>query len=315
MSIVKQLESADDRFLTTRAFAAMCGPSIRDCFALGYRFDREVGFTAGDSESWLLRYEPAAGQPLGCRLSLVFGGVEPLTGLWRSPSGSVWVSSGDGAVIVLAGSSSPIRHPLASSIDGVHGIRDDLVFAWSFAEARLFRFDGAQWHELSSPGRILRMSGASEDALLAGGAGGVLAWWEGAAFRALSAPYPGTFAGVTVGDERAWACTHEGDLFEVSRDGLQRRSRFEAALLDVVEWQGRPLVAAGDSGVLEPGADTLELSPVGERFMAESFGRGASASVIVMADTGMVQTRDFVSYDVLPDFHFHEARDGNPPLW
>ncbi|RZO66321.1 MAG: hypothetical protein EVA89_00470 [Sandaracinaceae bacterium] len=311
------LDQAEDDFLTVHGFVAFAGRSMHDGWALTRRFDPEVGDAAHECESWVVRYVPEPTGILGTRVELRHGGATFLSGLWMDAGGDAWIGSPEGVVVVPLVGASVRRHALPAPIVGVHGVAEELVFAWSEPGARVFRYDGADWNEVECPGQPLRMAGTSPDALFAVGYDGFIAWWNGSRFVPIGNAGTATVSGIAVApDSRAWATTLSGELYEVSPNGTRLRARHDGPILDVAVFAGEPVLAGGDLGLLGPQPNSLDLPPITEPFFAEAFGRPVpSDRLIVVCGSGVAETADMVSFDVLPDLHLYEARNANPPLW
>ena len=146
------------RFRTS--YYAGSGPSYEDCHFLAQRYDEVAGFRLFESECWVMRNLPDDDDDGEVLTQDLFGTQSWLTGLWRAPSGEVFVSDSDGVVHHLLAHGDDdedddwVEHPIDCTLFGVHGRAADDVWTWGDAEddrPALFHWDGDDWREIPGP--------------------------------------------------------------------------------------------------------------------------------------------------------------------
>lgn len=297
---------------TTYAYFCAKGRSIRDCAVIGHRYDVHYGFTWSESESWVIRYRPA--EPDRSLASIEMGGTEWLTRLWLSPSGRCWVAGGEGHVHVETPEGWR-HHDFEVGLSGLWGLNDEWVLAWSEERERMFLWDGRAWGDFPCPGRVVSVEGPSPDQVVAGCYDGQLWRWDGTRWDLVPVHATGTFAGVhAVGEDRVYACSHHGELVEISPYGAQLVLKRPIALLDVQWWDGALWLAAGLDGLfrLVPGKNELEL--VAQGYMFESFAR-SDEHLLISADQGIIQWTGDEELEELTTELLFDRRRGQPPAW
>lgn len=234
------------------AFGAVVGKSPWDCHLIGYRHVRDRH--AESAESWVV-------QVRGSNVTPLMGGLIHARALWRTPGGHVYVGETEGRVHVnrdLTPGGTPWEvYELPFLVRGVWGLDDDHVFAWGVRDARgaMARFRGYRWDLVEPPpGFAMCLHGTGPDALVAAGHDGVVARWDGEAWRELASPTDARFRRIFAAPTgELWACTadrrlllHDGELREVAS--------WDGELRDVAVWRGEVWVAA-DDGLLRWSAE------------------------------------------------------------
>jgi hypothetical protein len=122
----------------------------------------------------------------------------------------------------------------------------------------LVRWDGKRFEDIEAPGNVVNIRGPSPRHLYAVGRRGLLAHWDGNAWRKFLPESVGDFSGLTVvDDETAYASGSNGELYELSPHGCSLLARHRLPLVDVGHCGGqvyaasfaRPAGAAGITGL------------------------------------------------------------------
>jgi hypothetical protein len=242
------------------------GLSLFDCSWLGQRFDKARGFSPYLSESWVMRFGPDE-TPDGMHQQHVDYGIQGwFTMLWRAPSGNTYVADANNRVIVARDAEQKVWdfYPLPFIVSGIWGLDDNAVFAWGVdgTAPRLFRWDGAAWTEMPSPGDIMRMHGLALDRIYAVGNDGLLARWDGTTWHRATVPTKGVLTGIrVVGAEECWASGQDGSLYTETATGWREHARAALPLHDVASFAGDVWVAGGSLGLMRvvPGTQELEV--------------------------------------------------------
>jgi hypothetical protein len=310
------IDVSDDSWDTTYEYSSANGSSDEDATWLAHRFDPAVGLIPSESEAWVVHQSPRLSQ-LWCERGIVGW----YTMLWRSPSRRVFVSDAAGAVHV---------HPdldkrdaglwrsdsLDATVLGVWGLDDTCVFAWGIRDKAsvMFQWNGKSWKPVPSPGRVVRMSGVSRDAIMAVGTEGLIARWDGNGWRAIPGPTSETLSGIHVVTNDEWyACGQGGSLLEGSSFGIQARSRWPGPLQDVAKFADRVWVASGATGLLRLKGKTNELEVAKANIKAMSFD--ARVTLLIAASDAIVSTSDGKRFVGAGNEEFVKIRDGEKPSW
>src|SRR5262245_28450979 len=194
------------------------GPSYADCAFLAQRYREEFGSSAEESDFWIMANKDSTTYRL-------LQWKNFLTGIWRAPSGWVYVSDVTFRGVhlfrdVFDLKKPPEDFPLPMLPEGVWGLDDRCVFVWGTRKPRpnadleypVFRFDGTTWHELPSPGyAVVAMHGLAPDFVYAVGFRGLVAQWDGAQWKRYPIPTGEVLSSVFVaGPDEMYACGHQG---------------------------------------------------------------------------------------------------------
>ncbi|MFY1829224.1 hypothetical protein ACN47A_25120 [Myxococcus fulvus] len=230
---------------------------------LGQRYDEERGFKPFESECWVMRLWPKEGG--GLNTSTHLGSTGWLTGLWRSPEGAVFVSSGTDEKVLFHPDmqGDPDRKfenmELDVSPNGVWGLDGRFVLAWGSTfegTHHVYRYDGKAWKELPAPDFEVRaMHGLAPDFILAVGTGGGAARWDGHAWKRIPMPTDEVLNSIFVaGEDEFYATGGSGSLLEGSTHGWGRIAESPVRgmpLFGVAKWKGELWVAAGQFGLFK----------------------------------------------------------------
>jgi hypothetical protein len=242
------------------AFRWVSGPSLDGCHFLADRWDGK-GWMEDHAESWI-------GEVVEGRPRVIKGQVGWLTGLWRSPSGRVFASEGGSlrtGVHVLepgAPGSELKLFPLPCLCAGVWGLSDRLVFTWGHRADRraegMFRWDGSQWREMPSPGRVVAMHGVHPELIYAVGAEGLIARWDGGSWHNVPSFLEWTLNAVhVVGPDEMYA-SGGGGMLEGTQYGWSLAVSHEGMLTDVAKHRDVVYLAGENDGLLKRVGDRLE---------------------------------------------------------
>jgi hypothetical protein len=291
-------------------FVVASGPGREDCHWLGYRFDEEHGFTPNDGESWI-----GQGKTEGHYALMSQRGW--MTGLWRTES-RVWVTESSGRVYMNP-SLELRKEPwqtfrLQATLQGVWGLRDDLVFVWGIrdGEAVTFVYDGKEWRQIDTPGLIGCVRGSRDDLIYAVGMRGLIARWNGHAFKAVHGPTPGNLSDVfVVSDDEMYACGTDGDLLTGSIHGWVRLMHYEGMLHCVAKWHDEVWVGAGEDGLFRLVDEQLEL--VKPNVHAERFD--SRRDLLITTPSLIAETKDGASFKAEFVKTLEALSSNEPPSW
>jgi hypothetical protein len=241
-------------------FTRASGDRASDCAFIVQRYPEADGcFRPGRGESWVCVVRDG-------RMRLEMGGACWLTGLWRSPAGTLHVSDCAGQMHTLApGETRWNSTALPGALLGVWGLDDRTVWAWGTRGDApvLYRFDGAWWRDAPTPGTIVAMHGLDPSLVMAVGRDGLIARWNGADWHRLGSPVTEVLHGVCVVSEEAmYAVGPEGVFLEGSVWGWAVRTRRDHLLYSVGAHGGRVYVGSpfpdGLLALTPEGLETVE---------------------------------------------------------
>lgn len=296
------------------AFRRASGPSLQDCHFLADRWDGK-GWVEDHAESWV-------GQLVEGQVFLLLGQVGWLTGLWRSPSGTVYVAEGShrrGGVHINA-STSPQRpdwkfHELPCLAMGIWGLSDQFVLAWGprrdkEAEA-FFQWDGRQWQEWASPGEVIAVHGLAPDFVYAVGREGLIAHWNGAQWRNVPSFTQAALTDVhVVSQDEIYACGDAG-ILEGSVYGWSELLESPGHVSSVVKHGGQVWLAGEGGGLLTlQGRKLEEAEPSLKATALEA--RGA---LLVTTPNALADSEDGKEFRRLPLEAFSSRLLGVPRKW
>ncbi|AGC44069.1 hypothetical protein MYSTI_02753 [Myxococcus stipitatus DSM 14675] len=296
------------------AFRRVSGPSLDDCHILADRWDGKP-WVEDHAESWVVQVSDG-------RMHALKSQVGWLTGLWRSPSGRVYVSEGGserGGIHV-----SPGKDPRAPQWEfqelplvamGVWGVDDRFVLTWGPREDKdeegMFRWDGRSWELIPSPGEVIQVHGVSPEFVYAVGRKGLISRWDGSRWHTVPSFTRAMLTGIHVeSQDELYACGGNG-MMEGSVYGWSEVVESPGMVVNVTKFRDEVLVAGAASGLLRLKGNTLE--PV-ERSLAamamDSRGRLVVASPEELADS--TNGRDFRRK---PLSEFVALTEGVPTMW
>jgi hypothetical protein len=275
-------------------------------------------------ESWVIwPTEDEAGARI---VAYPFGVVGWLSGVWMSPSRTVYVCDLEGKVYAYPQSSlnaqpwTPVLTlPTESFIHGIWGLDDENVYAW--AQGRegpfLLHGSGSSWARQPSPDfEVTLVRGSSPDHLLALGSRGELARWDGAAWSKLPHKLGAQASGVYVVDkQRYWVCSESGQLLEGRGDTLSERARApgSAPLADVTVWKGEVWLAGRELGLMKVVDGSSELEVVKPNINVTMFD--SRAELLMCCPAMVATTQDGAAYRGQLMRNFAQARAAIPPDW
>ncbi len=293
-------------------FASGSGPSMHDAIALGYRFPRGGGFAPDRGESWIVRTQPDS-------LLLCYGKAGWLTGLWRAPSGAVYVTD----------YYSELRHhpdpragadwnlePVPAKLMGVWGLREDALFLWGIRQGDPVAFlrTPSGIRELPAPpDRILAMHGVADDAVVAVGQGGMVARWDGHAWVRLATGTRSMLGCVHVASvDEIYAAGIDGDLLSGSIHGIAPLLKIDAPIRAVAKWKGEVWVGSDDPHGLSKltGATLASVKP-----NLTAMSLDARGDLVVTTTGHIAGTSDGKAFAAHGIAAFLSALKNDRPMW
>jgi hypothetical protein len=295
------------------SYGTASGFSKEQVQALGFRFEKEHGFSPDAGESYVV-------QAVGDQEVTRRGIAGWFTGIWQSEAQKVYVTEADYKIHY-----NPDPDPRADAawqvfelpciLRGVWGLDDDFVLAWGAKGDRqyLFRWDGKRWSEMDPPpGYTLGVHGLSRDLIYAVGQNGLIARWDGQRWSKVQSPTDTTLSSVfVVSEDEMYACGNGRRLLEGSIHGWSEVLDAPMQLLSVVKWKGDVWVAAPDTGLLKLVDNKLEV--VKDTFKPSRLdARGkllcSAANMIVDSDDGKKFHAFFLDA-------FTRSVKGDFPMW
>lgn len=218
----------------------------------------------------------------GARWERVDPGVT--ASLWwvtRTPAGTVWFAGERGTVVRWDGAATAFDTGVATTLFGIWGCADDDVWAvggdvGAGEKDVIVHFDGAAWSRAAVPGspdvQLLKVWGASCDAVWVVGAGGTILHWDGAAWSAQDSGVHTPLSGIS-GRSAAdvWAVGASSTILHY--DGAAWTA-FESADGPVFggTLQGVSAAASGEVFVVGIGGVKLVLTPAGGHLQESLLG-------------------------------------------
>ncbi len=237
----------------------------------------------------------------------------PFGGAWRAPSGAAHFSMPGRIVEVRAQGESVERvtHDVAGLFPEMWGRFDDEAFAWGTSS--MLRWNGATWAPCAWPGEVYAMHGASRTQTYAVGRRGLVARWDGGAWRVMEPAHTGDLLAVHVVDEHEmYAIAKPGVILEGSALGWRVRVDTGRTLRGIAKFQGRLFVAVEGEGLYELDARN-ELVLVKDTFKPHQIE--CRGDLLIGAREHVVRSVDgarYVAY-VLPKLR--ELIERKPPIW
>ncbi|MCC7535732.1 MAG: hypothetical protein IT379_05945 [Deltaproteobacteria bacterium] len=282
------------------AYFAVSGPRANECTFLGQRFPQDEDFSPGRGESWVLSSEP--GDDGEAVIRLVQGSSRRLNGIWRAPSGRIYLVDHTGrarrADAPGAGSTfSWTEDDLGTSLLGVWGLDDSFVLAWGMRrlhEWTMHRFDGARWAPMPSPDMFVHaVHGSRLDDVWAVGWDGKVARWDGSEWRPFPTPVHEALSSVfSAGPDEVYAVGVEGSLLEGSDHGWIRVGEGPRpfGLTAVAKWRGELWLGADAGGLCRRVGTTSRIEVVKPNVPARGFD--ARSDLVIVTRDEIVGTAD-----------------------
>ncbi len=285
-----------------------CGRSFSDCVFLGKRHREETGDNPDVSDFWILGNSPKEKNDVFT--TLLFKWKNWLTGIWRSPSGIVYVTDATTRAVhrfadVFDLKRFPEDTPLDAVLEGIWGLDDENLFAWGTRkggrgkfEYVIFRFDGRMWAEMPSPGfAIVDVHGLSPDLIYSVGAQGGIARWDGSAWRCFEGPTREMLSCVRVaGADEVYSCGHGGSVLAGSARGWRKIAEIPQGLpaFAVAPFRGALYVGGGPLGLFRAASPTAPLELIKPNVKATWFD--ARDELVITCDSMIVGTSDGASF-------------------
>jgi hypothetical protein len=297
------------------------GPSLEDCVALGWRMDPDIGISSRTMESSVIRISGDADAEEN-DIVIAHAIVGLLTRLWRSESGRVYVTEGRGQVLVWkgypkVGDSFWRFERLPAALHGIWGLDDRHVYAWGGKgeEPLMFAFDGTKWGRMPSPdGQVIAMHGTGPDRLWAAGNDGLLAEWNGHAWKRVPLGTRDNIVSVfAAGDNEVYAIGYHGVILEGTKHGWSQRATGVGAGNCIAKWKGDVWVAAGAKGLqrLVPKKNKLECVKPN----MESTWLDVRQDLLITCPEMIVETKDGKDFIAAAENYLREACSAYPPKW
>jgi hypothetical protein len=288
------------------------GNSSEDCHFLAMRFNEKWGFKPDVGETWV-------GQMVDDETYMLYGGLGWFTGLWRSPTGKVFVSAADDEIHMNPDPeprAAPWRvEALRGTLTGVWGLSDDLVFTWGVLSTGpvVYRYDGSAWSSVPPPpGEIMRMHGCAPDLIYAVGSHGLIARFDGTGWTRLPSPTGAGLSDVFVASEDEMYAVGPGrQLLRGSVHGWTELMEGPAPMFGVVRWNGEVWVGASEAGLMK--LDGTELVVVKPNVKAEKLD--ARQELLVSSPQLVVSSADGIVFRGLPVAAVADMFADDEPAW
>jgi hypothetical protein len=215
---------------------------------------------------------------------MYYGTSAWLTGLWRAPSGRVYVSNADGKIHVNG--SLAVDHgkgqwqvtDVRDALFGIWGLDDANVFAWGsrIKDHPVYRFDGKSWSEIANPGfKIESMHGLTTDFIYVVGHDGGIARFDGKSWQRFPASRPEQLTSVFVaGPDEMYAVGAAGSVLEGSAHEWGKIAEgpgLPGPLQCVAKFKDELWVGAGRFGLAKRQGKTSQIDLAKPKVLAVSF--------------------------------------------
>jgi hypothetical protein len=193
-------------------------------------------------------------------LSLLYRSATIFHGVWRTDAGHVHLALPRSVERFAPREGSWQRDTFA--IQGIYtrlsGVDGGLAFALGLDDALLW--DGATWSPVAAPGPLTAVHGASRALVMAVGHRGLVARWEGTAWRALEAPGDEDLVAVhAASEDDVWVLGAGGTIYHGSSERLRAVFRGEKKLRAVARFAGSTWVAVDGEGLFRYAEGALAL--------------------------------------------------------
>jgi hypothetical protein len=286
------------------------GTSLWACHFLLLRFDEKRGFKPNQGESWIFQKE-------GSTTHFLYGGLGWYTGLWRSPAGKVYAPSIAGFVDVNPDPrprAAPWRaDQLGATLGGVWGLDDETVFTWGHRGQNtvLFRYDGAKWSEIESPGDIVGMHGIEEKGIHAVGARGLIARWDGRKWKKQPSPTKSVLSSVFVASDEEMYAVGNGVVLQGSVHGWALVTDIPTHAFGVAKWKGEVWVGASEKGLMKLAGSRL----VPAKPNVKAINLDARGDLLITTHDFVAGTSDGKDYKAVNIEILAPMVAKNPPAW
>jgi len=236
-------------------YRCLSGPRFDDAAALGY---------LGPERSCVVLTAPGlpGGPPVRLGVRLVVDTL--LTGLWRSPTGSVWVTDRDGWV---RWSDDPwpddarwAQQCLDLAFRGIvggevvtEGAVGEQVWAWgarpSDGASLVRRYAAEAWRPVTAPGFAVNAVAIGGAGVWLAGADGWLARYDTDRWTLISIGREVPLTALWVGDDTVLAGGADGNIYEGGVHGFTPVAGVPAPIQAVARWGGRLWAGAGAAGL------------------------------------------------------------------
>ena len=294
------------------SFGLCVGDSFDDAFFLSTRSDDVDDFGRDESET-------VVGRIVDGVIQTVTTDTTVLRRIQRAPSGRVYVAafSDKGGIWRTPPDGQLVWEPLdVPPMQGIFALDDACVMSWRIWNdgQEFFLFDGTRARAIPSPdGHVSAVHGSAPDWIVAVGHAGLIARWDGHAWRSWGVPIAGALGNVyVVSPDEMYATGPCGLLLEGSQHGWIERAPVEGMGVGVTKWRGQVYVGDPVQGLLRLERDTLEPSPL--PVWPTNLHAGTDALLIVERD-GFAETRDLEVVRRVGVTDLDAALRDHAPLW
>ncbi len=292
----------------TTSYYRHSGTSSDAVSFLVQRFDVDVGFVAGESESHAVSLVRDDSGTLRFWRNLSTTGW--LTGLWRSLQGDLVVCSAEGALYVapaaqLRMEGDPWRvQETTATLMGVWGLSNKNAFAWGFegGRPRNFSWDGSRWAPEPSPDFIVEsMHGIDGQARWVSGRGGMVARFDAGRWHEFQTPVPEILVSIFVAKPgECYAVGNMGTVLEGSDAGWGVIGRIPGAvegdLQGVAKWGDQLWIAASRLGLWRRTGVSAQFECVDPKLTAVALD--VRGDLVVGCDDSIGSSTDGISFKV-----------------
>ncbi len=233
------------------------GAAATSCHFVMFRYDAQRGLHKDSCDSWVVQRE-------GTTLHCLLGGTSWWTGLWRSPTGKVFMTEASGRLLMNPDPEprkAPWQElPLSGVVlSGVWGLDDQHVYIWgqphdhAAGDTVMFFHDGDKLTPMPAPvGKVWSIHGVRPDLVYAVGDGGLIARWDGRAWHTVPAPTQAVLSAVcVVSEDEMYAVGAGKRLLSGSLAGWRDVLEAPSQMFGVAKFQGNVWVGASASGLMK----------------------------------------------------------------
>ena len=286
-------------------FEHVSGTSADSMYTIGVRFDAQ--YVHHDAqECWCIHIENAVKAHISC------GNASWYTGVWAAPSGEAFISDASGVVFRRSSPDQPwATDSIGPSLQGVWGLRPDLVLAWAGPDEKLFRWDGATWSPMAHPGGWIRaIQGTAADLLYAVGHDG-LARWDGTAWTRVPCPPTRLTALAVASPQQIFAAGPGGELLEGSEHGMSKLLQHDGEIFSLAWWRDA-LWVGSDMGLCKLVDGRLEVI---KDNIVKAYALDGRGDLLICEPHRIVATRDGAKFPGSSVKGFARFCAGNAALW
>lgn len=221
----------------------------------------DAAFLGTTGPAWWVGVVRRSPGPMPLDIGIRLASKTELNGIWKSPTGQLWVSGPDGVRHNPdpwgANGAEWTSQALDCELTGITGVDDRCVLARgirvSDGQHVLRLYNGARWNPVAAPGfELADVEISAPDRIWA--CGGGLARWDGEGWNVLELP---GFVAITAPDDgHVVAVREDGTFGRVTPTGFEPIGQVDGACC-VAIWRGRIWIGAGDNGLWRAGGGEL----------------------------------------------------------